>query len=180
MRDLIVAVPDGTGGLITAALAAASLGVSEVFKRLLSLGGDQGVPFEGVSFNLFSYQPGDEDPGPAVDRPMDLDILVVGAGAIGSGLVGALSGLEITGRVRITDRVVYASEYLGTCQLVGPAGLGRAKPEVAAEALRSAGIADQGRRETISDCRQRVSRGRPAVILNGMDNIDARHEIQGF
>lgn len=163
-----------------ASLAAASLGVSEVFKRLLSLPGDQGVPFDGVSFNLFSYQPGDEDPGPAVDRPMDLDILVVGAGAIGSGLVGALSGLEITGRVRIIDREVYASENLGTCLLVGPADLGRAKAEVAVETLRSAGIAAEGRSETISDYRQRVSQSRPTVILNGLDNIAARHEIQGF
>lgn len=163
-----------------AALAAASLGVSEVFKRLLAPPGDQGVPFDGVSFNLFSYQPGDEDSGPAIDRPIDLDILVVGAGAIGSGVVGVLRELTVTGRVEVIDRQAYADENLGTCLLVGPSDVGRAKAEVAAEQLRDAGIAATGRQEEVSDYRQRVGMDRPAVILNGLDNVEARHEIQGL
>lgn len=162
------------------ALAAASLGVSEVFKRLLAPLGDRGVPFDLVSFNLFSYQPGDLDPGPAIDRPIDLDLLIVGAGAIGSGVVSVFRELTITGRVEVIDRQAYADENLGTCLLVGPADLGRPKAEVAAEQLRDGGIAATGRQEAVSDYRQRVGMDLPAVILNGLDNVEARHEIQGL
>ncbi len=69
-----------------AALAAASLGVSEVFKRLLGVPAGTAAPFDGVTLNLNSYQPDDSDPGSGIDRPIDGDLLIIGAGAIGSGL----------------------------------------------------------------------------------------------
>lgn len=161
-----------------AALAAASLGVSEVFKRLLGVSPEQAAPFDGVTLNLSSYRDDDTDPGPAIDRSITDDLLLIGAGAIGSGLIAVLSRLRLTGRVEVIDPQVYAEENLGTSLLLGPADVGQPKAFVAAATLRAAGIDATGYQETIAEYRKRVGFGRPAVVLNALDNITARHEAQ--
>ena len=48
------------------ALAAASLGVGEVFKRLIKLKPERGEMLDGFSFSLRSYRAGETDCGPAL------------------------------------------------------------------------------------------------------------------
>jgi hypothetical protein len=64
------------------ALAAACLGVGEVFKRLIKLRPERGEMLDGFSFSLRSYLAGDTDCGPALPSSLKVDLLLVGGGAI--------------------------------------------------------------------------------------------------
>src|SRR5207244_3815840 len=73
------------------ALAAACLGSAEVFKRLIRLKEDRGRLLDGLTFSLHSYRCQEVDLGPALPADMHLDLLLIGAGAIGNGIVHLLS-----------------------------------------------------------------------------------------
>lgn len=75
------------------------------------------------------------DPGPPIPVELHIDSLVVGAGAIGNGLIHLLAALPLRGRVAIVDRQVFGTENLGTCILIGPNDVGAAKAPFAAENL---------------------------------------------
>ena len=64
------------------ALAAACLGVGEVFKRLIKLKSERGEMLDGFSFSLRSYLAGDTDCGPALPPSLEVELLLVGGGAI--------------------------------------------------------------------------------------------------
>ena len=109
------------------ALAAACLGVGEVFKRLIRLRSERGELLNGFSFSLRSYAQGPADYGPPIPEVLPHDLLVVGAGAIGNGIVHLLSRLPLTGAIIIVDREEYGQENLGTCVLIAPEDLNKPK-----------------------------------------------------
>jgi molybdopterin/thiamine biosynthesis adenylyltransferase len=163
------------------ALAAACLGVGEVFKRLLVVRPDRGPLLDGVSFSLDSYRCDDADPGPPLPSHLPLDVLFVGVGAIGNGVVYLLSQLPIGGRMAIVDTQIFGEENLGTCILIGPADLGRPKVDVATELLRER-LDVRPFHEDISRFAARLGTEvpYPSIVVNGLDNIDARHAVQGM
>ncbi|MCL4552496.1 MAG: ThiF family adenylyltransferase, partial [Candidatus Marsarchaeota archaeon] len=162
-----------------AAFAAASLGAGEVFKRLVRLKPSRGALLDGLSFSLFNYRSDERDPGPRMPERLDINLMVAGAGAIGNGIVYTLSKLPIVGRLDIVDKQCFGPENLGTCILIGPADVGKSKATVAAAYL-SPHINVGAYRQDLDSFEARLGTELPYpnVILNGLDNINARHQVQ--
>lgn len=162
------------------ALAAASLGVTDVFKRLIQLRETRGRFFNGLSFSLYTYQTGAVDPGPALPTKLLGDVLVVGGGAIGNGISYLLLQLPMQGNVDIVDAQAFQPENLGTCILTGPDDVGTAKAETLAALLRANNISAKGYRSDFASFSELFGQALsyPKVILNGLDNIEARHQVQ--
>jgi hypothetical protein len=164
-----------------AALAAASFGVAEVFKRLLKVRSERGGLIDGLCFSLYSYAVDDSDPGPPIPVELRIDLLVVGAGAIGNGLVHLLAALPLRGRVAIVDRQVFGIENLGTCILIGPNDVGAAKAPFAAEILKANMQLDaRGFKDEFEEFARRLGQDLfyPSIVLNGLDDIEARRSVQ--
>src|SRR2546428_4624165 len=118
-----------------AALAASCLGVTEIFKRLIRLKERRGVLWDGLIFSLYSYRSGETDPGPQLPGVLPLHLLIVGAGAIGNGMVHLLQLLPVSGQCWVVDQQVFKPENLGTCLLIGPNDLETSKAVFSAERL---------------------------------------------
>lgn len=159
------------------ALAAACLGVGEVFKRLIKLKPERGELLDGFSFSLRSYQAEVTDCGPALPNSLEVDLLLVGGGAIGNGIVRLLSQLLCHGRVDVVDSQTYGEENLGTCLLLGTAELGERKAHTLASHLQTPGLQVEPFAMTFEQYARQTHRA-PAVVLNGLDNITARHQVQ--
>jgi molybdopterin/thiamine biosynthesis adenylyltransferase len=159
------------------ALAAACLGVGEVFKRLIKLRPERGEMLDGFSFSLRSYLAGETDCGPALPPSLEVDLLLVGGGAIGNGIVRMLSQLHLRGHIDIVDAQTYADENLGTCLLLGTADLGISKAATLARYLQAPLVRAEPFKMTFEDY-ARQGRRTPDVVLNGLDNIPARHQVQ--
>lgn len=158
-------------------LAAASLGVGEVFKRLIRLKPERGDFLEGFSFSLRTYRAGETDCGPELPSSLDVELLLVGGGAIGNGTVLLLSQLPCRGDVDIVDSQTYGEENLGTCILMGTHDLGDSKASMLAGHLRTPLLEVQGYEMKFEEY-ARYARAIQAVVLNGVDNIPARHQVQ--
>jgi len=165
-----------------AALAAACLGVTEVFKRLIKLSENRGNYFDGLNFSLYSYECCTTDIGPTLPQRLPLDLLIVGVGAIGNGVVYLLSVLPIVGRIAIVDGQTYQFENLGTCLLIGPGDLNKEKAIFAEKLLAKDGVVVEGFAEDFLTFRKRLGSQtpHPRIVLNGLDNIEARHEVQAL
>ena len=162
-----------------AALAAASFGVSEVFKRLIRLKEQRGRFFDGLNFSFFTYSAEEKDLGPPLPTEIDIDLLLVGVGAIGNGVVHLLNRLPVAGKITIVDSQRYGSENFGTCLLIGPDEIHKAKALFALEVLESK-LATQYFTEEFSKFSKRLGTEVPfpRVSLNAVDNIETRREIQ--
>lgn len=138
---------------------------------------ERGEMLNGFSFSLRTYGQALADHGPPIPEVIPHDLLVVGAGAIGNGIVHLLSSLPLTGAVTIVDREVYGQENLGTCVLIGPDDLNKPKAEFLASVLNKYNIRADG---FFGEFAQYVSKLNqfPKIVLNGLDNIDVRHEVQ--
>lgn len=161
-----------------AALGAASLGVGEVFKRLLRLRPDAGELADGCVFSLWSYRLGEDASSPTLPKVLNLDVLLAGAGAIGNGVAHLISRLPATGRVAVLDAQPYGEENWGTCLR-----LTRSASTTAMKADFIAGLLDgpvdarpfAGRIEAVA---ARSDWRTPPVVLNGFDNVEARYAAQ--
>jgi hypothetical protein len=160
------------------ALAAACIGVGEVFKRLIGLRPERGELVNGLSYSLRDYRAvGGSDYGPALPEEMRPDILVVGAGAIGNGLVHLIAQLPFRGQISVVDSQPYGTENLGTCILIGPRDLEKPKAQVLAEQLHLADKDARGFHMPFARFTDEMTE-MPAVVVNGLDNIEVRHEVQ--
>ena len=99
----VARVSSGTGVLPTdtgqsnplAAMMAASLGVTEVFKRVYGIPRENSPLLEATQFSLFELSTSPSSIGPPLPTRLSLpDTLVVGAGAIGNGIALLLSREE--------------------------------------------------------------------------------------
>lgn len=162
------------------ALAAASLGAIEVFKRLIRLREERGQYFNGLTFSLYNYQVGGLDPGPVLPITLFSDLLLIGAGAIGNGIVLLLSRLPLRGHVLVVDPQRLEPENLGTYILAEPSDVGLPKVAVAEAVLSQNGISVKGYEDDFNHFRERVGKEipYPRVVVNGLDNVEARHQVQ--
>lgn len=160
-------------------LAAACLGVGEVFKRLVILKEVRGKLVDGLSWSVFSYRPGGAGVGPELPAAIPADFVLVGAGAIGNGVLYLLSKLPLQGVVRIVDPQRFGTENLGTCLLVEAADIDTPKVGLA-ERLLPGPLLGQGYMEDLATFARRLG-GKipyPKVALGALDNIQARHSLQ--
>lgn len=160
-----------------AALAAACFGVGEVFKRLIRVKHERGEMLNGLNFSLRNYAESTSDFGPQIPEKLEDDLLVVGAGAIGNGIVHLISRLPFTGKVTIVDREEYGAENLGTCLLLTPEEIGKSKAITLAAILKEVGIRAEGFHGPFEQYASGLHQ-HPPVVVNGLDNIDVRHEVQ--
>jgi hypothetical protein len=155
------------------ALAAAAMGASEVFKILIRLNPKRGEPLRGYCYSLWSYELSN-DPGPEIARDIILPSTVLfGAGAIGNGIILLLRDLVASGELSIVDRQAFGPENLGTCVLLKLADIGKQKAEVLS---REIPIARHFSGEAASFIASMTKA--PRICLNGLDNIEARHQVQ--
>lgn len=161
------------------ALAAASLGIAEVFKRLLGLKPSRGGLLRGLSWSLYTYATGSEDIGPPLPCPLPVDVIMGGVGAIGNGVLYLLGLLPLTGRVIGIDSQTFGSENLGTCMLIGPQDVGTPKATLVERAL-AGRVAAKGYHEPLNKFASRLGKEVPyaETIIGALDNIEARHALQ--
>lgn len=161
------------------ALAAASLGTCEVFKRFIELDANLGDFLDGLEFSLWDHCI-NGDPGPDLPSELRGSLLINGAGAIGSALIHGLARLPLVGNVVIVDRQRYADENWGTCLDLEPGQIGEPKAEITAQRLRHGpGVASF--ESTIAKVRDEKLGSEapwPTIVLNGLDGVDARHDAQ--
>lgn len=164
-------------------LMAASLGVSEVFKRLFDVSEEVAPVLDTVEFSLYNLGVAPRDNGPQLPEEIQLpDTLLVGGGAIGNGLVLLMSQLPVRGRVHIVDKEDYEDENLGTCLLTENTGwVGKPKAKRLAEWLRSNRRLDvTADKALIVDAvvKEPVSNLSIDLVLNGLDDNQARRDSQ--
>lgn len=158
------------------ALAAASLGAGEVFKRLLRLRPDRGALLDGCAFSLWTY--GSEvNPGPRLPTSLDVDLLVAGAGAIGNGVVHLLSRLPLRGQCTVLDRQNYGDENWGTCMRLSRGASKDPKADFLA-GLFSGALLAKSLKADVEGLEADPTWRTPKIALNGFDNVEARHAIQ--
>jgi hypothetical protein len=162
------------------ALAAASLGASEIFKRLIKLAPERAEPLDGLAFSFYSYEV-DDDPGPQLPSKIPIEIFVMGVGAIGNGVVHLLNSLPISGTAFFVDKQKFAEENLGTCILIGPKDLDTPKAVFAAKLLESK-LTTRGFPQDLAEFAATTVKELPypKIILNGLDEIDPRHSVQSL
>lgn len=162
------------------ALAAACLGVAEVFKRLIALRHERGALGPGMSFSFFDYRES-ENPGPELPREISIDAVLFGVGAIGNGIVYLLSVLPVKGRLATVDQQAFQVENWGTCFAIGPGDLGMAKAQWASNYLHSqleTGWLCGSVEDYVAKCGKTFPF--PRLALNGLDNIPARRAVQAL
>lgn len=160
------------------ALGAACLGVAEVFKRLISLRPERGELLPASSFSFFSYCECD-DPGPPLPNDIPLDVLLVGIGAIGNGIVHLLNRLPVSGQLGVLDYQKIGSDNWGTYLLVGPDDFDLPKV-LWAENMLGSKLAIAAHNFKIEHFNDKCGKSFPfpRIIINALDNIPARHFTQ--
>jgi hypothetical protein len=159
------------------ALAAASLGVTEIFKRLVPVNLDRGPIHDALNFSFYTYSESDWA-GPELPIALNIGTLLqVGAGAIGNGIVHLLSQLGLNGRVVIVDRQDFADENLGTCLLIGPSDINQPKAVTLANFIPGA-VGYKEEVESSIKSRVGIDFEIPAIVVNGLDDIGARRSVQ--
>ena len=165
------------------ALMAASLGVAEVFKRVYGVPSDVAAPMDKIEFSLYDYTTSPATLGP--DLPASItfpDALLIGGGAIGSGITLLLSQLNLEGRLHIIDKQAYAVENYGTCVLLDDSGwIGSSKAECLAGWLNGrSSFHASSERALIANARsgEAVKSMNVDLIFNGLDDVPARHDAQ--
>ena len=102
---------------------------------------------------------------------------MVGAGAIGNGIIHLISRLPFMGTITVVDREEYGEENLGTCMLSSTQELKKPKAVCLATILKECGITANGFFGTF-ECYASDLKRFPRIVLNALDNIDVRHEVQ--
>jgi hypothetical protein len=158
------------------ACAAASLGVSEVFKRLIKLRPGRGEPLEGYEFSFWDYSVGGSA-GPSIESLDSRPLMLAGAGAIGSCVAYLLNVVGVGSEVHVVDPQRFRRENLGTCLTMRPIDDGEEKAKVIASHL-AGGRPFVGE---INDFRRQANAPAvtmPDIVIGALDNIDARRDLQ--
>lgn len=175
--------PDITQPNPIAALMAASLGVTEVFKRIFGVPSDVAPMLDKAELSLFDFTTEPNSCGPALPDNISLpDTLLIGGGAIGNGIALLMSQLPLSGKLHIVDKQNYQDENLGTSVLLAKNGwVGLSKAERLAQWLLSnSGLDATGEKSFINDAlaTEKVKSMTVDLVLSGLDNVQARHESQ--
>ncbi len=165
-----------------AALAAACLGISDVFKRLIALDESRAQVFNGLEFSLWSCDIDEVSVGSPLPQCLALPpTLIAAGGAIGNGIVLLSTQLRLSGDIWVLDRQDFSAENLGTCIMLGPTGVGTPKVDVLVEELaKTPGVRPHPLVGDIASLKQRFGNDipYPELILSGFDNVPARHQLQ--
>lgn len=168
-----------------AALMAASLGVTEIFKRIFEIPETVAPLLDKVEYSLYEQSTSFSSIGPPLPNEICIpDTLLVGAGAIGNGIAILLSQLPIKGRIHVVDKQDYADENLGTCILTEVEGwIGKSKAEQIAMWLKeNSQIEVTGEKNFVAAVRSGsvVPTLSIDLVLTALDDVKARSDSQGL
>ena len=165
-----------------AALGAACLGISDVFKRLICLRESRADVFDGLEFSLYTCDTEEVSPGFPLPKQLVLPpTLIAGCGAIGNGIILLLSQLQPAGDIWLLDRQEFGDENLGTCVMLGPSGIGKPKAKfLAAELVGITGLQPVPLVDEMASIKRVFGTEipYPELVLSGFDNVAARHQLQ--
>ncbi len=164
-------------------LFSASLGASEVFRLLIQVPIDKVPPLGFLEISLFDLESQAISSGPELPKEINLpNALLIGAGAIGSGVALLASQLPLRGSLHIIDKQAYGDENMGTCVVMGNKGWVAADKAVRLSRWlkESSALNVTGERAFVADAiRGRIYRDlKPTLVLNGLDDVQARHDAQ--
>lgn len=163
-------------------LMAASFGVTEVFKRVYSVPEHVAPPMDNAAFSLFELASEFKDYGPQLPSSIKLpEALILGAGAIGNGVILLLSQLPLTGKVMLMDKQTFAPENFGTCALFDSAAwLGKPKAEMLASWLQSRSALEVNSQMTTIEgaLASTAFTNEVDLVINGLDDVGARRAVQ--
>jgi molybdopterin/thiamine biosynthesis adenylyltransferase len=206
-RSCVRAVPDGYGAHLvrrgtihkvrrpyaTATMLAAAFAAGEAFIVAASIDTDEVTDTAGdtgaaADSDLLSFCPVTltDDLTAAPDLPPQaiVDLALLGLGAVGTAAARILADLGVTGRVLIADNQTFAIENVGTYTLGTPsdAAHNTHKVDLAAGVL-AADFDVHTHYGNIADIAARIDTGElpwPAIVLSGVDTVDARHDVQAL
>lgn len=173
-------LPAGPRGSGLGVVFAGALGAGEMFKIAAEVIGPQGVRHDRLSFCPVTLTDRPQD-GPPLPDLGDLDLAVVGLGAVGTATARILSLLPAGGRMLLVDPERFGPENLGTYSL-GSADDAEAqtwKVDIAAAAL--SGFSCQSFSEPIEQVIEHIDAGDvhwPRTVLSGLDSVTARRQVQ--
>lgn len=168
------------GGNELGAVYTAALGAAEVFKHTARVLIGRRVLHRHLRFCPVSLT---DDLGGAAELPegLTIDLSLIGVGAIGTGIVLALSEMPVQGRLLAVDRQRFAAENRGTYSLGGAADV-EAKPwkvEIAQRTLERFEV--EPFRGSVEELLGAVDAGRATwfpTVLTALDSPEARREAQ--
>lgn len=165
-----------------ASLMAASLGVTEIFKRIYEVPEDIAPLIEVEQFSLYEGSIDFSSLGPALPLIIKIpDTLIVGGGAIGNGLALLLSQLPVEGNVLFVDKQNYGDENFGTSILINSDWVGKSKAEMLKIWLgENSRLTLDAKKAFIEDIKSDLHTEKFCIdlILNGLDDVNARHATQ--
>jgi hypothetical protein len=174
-RELVAAPASPLGSIFTAAMAAA-----EVFKHVACVRPSRRSDALHAAFCpvTLTSRPGD---APALVTRLRLDGALVGIGAIGTGTALVLGEMSTRGSMSLVDQQKFGSENVGTYSLGGAADVEARtwKTGLAARVLSDA--SPQPYNMSVAEYVELVDRRdvpAPQIVLAGLDNVEARHEVQ--
>jgi hypothetical protein len=164
-------------------LFAASIGVGEVFRRLVGIPCETMPPLGTFQASLYDFDSEVPLVGPALPPVIQLpNTLLVGAGAIGNGVALLASQLPLCGKWHIVDKQAYGDENMGTCVAMENEGwVGVDKAVRLTQWLKeNSELKVSGERAFIAEalgnaaCREL----RPLLVLGSLDDVSSRHDAQ--
>jgi hypothetical protein len=187
-------VPEGYGAHITnsaeaviqptrpanaiGAIYTAALGAAEVFKIAAQVVPDRLTMHDHLQFCPLTLT---EDLHLAPDLPESfvLDLMLVGIGAIGTGIVLLLSELPAEGRLIAVDPQEFADENVATYSIGDMAEVGALKVDIARDRLTRFDVTPI--KSEIGDLISAIDEGEvrcPATVLTALDSPEARRDAQ--
>jgi len=162
------------------AVTCAALLTGEAFKTLVPILPGRVRSIEKVSWCPVTLS---DDPAsvPLLDRPVALDIAIIGLGAVGTAITRTLGLMSATGQVSLVDPERFALENVGTYALGDSATAAQRpwKTALAGDAL--FGMAVNRFDMPVAEFIDRIDAGDarwPALALTGLDSTDARRDAQ--
>lgn len=161
-----------------AAYGASCLAVANVFKALIKIKASRALNFDDLSFSFYNFVQGECDGGKQLVSVYDCRLLLVGAGAIGSAVAYVLRDMPLYGLLDIVDYQKYAAENLATTIYLTPGHFGKSKARVAADYATN-NLAAIGHEMNL-ELWLANNKGHIPVVLNALDNIPTRRQVQQF
>lgn len=164
---------------VLGALAAACLGVAQVFHHLAGLSLNDN-PVELSLWDFATGPVGSLDPGPPLPSRITIDALLIGCGGVMHGFAYALARLPVVGCARAVDRQRLHPENLGPYVLATLANLGLKKADLIKATLPAIDVTSYDE-DFYPLFTTRLDRGHislPPLVVAGLDDVPPRHIVQ--
>jgi hypothetical protein len=152
----------------------------EAFKALVPILSGRARSFDEVSWCPVTLG-ADPTSVPLLDRPLALDIAIIGLGAVGTAIARTLGLMGATGHASLVDPERFAMENVGTYSLGDPETAAHRPWKTALAGHALFGMAINRFDMPIAEFIDRIDAGKahwPTLALTGLDSIDARRDAQ--